>query len=60
MYHVERVITDHRSLVNDNGIVLANGVIYDVLLVRRDGDVEEGMNGVCFEVRVEFFSVIGG
>lgn len=33
---------------------------YDVLLVRRDGDVEEGVNGVCFEVRVEFFSVIGG
>ena len=40
MYHVERVITNHRSLVDDNGIVLANGVIYDVLLVRRDGKLK--------------------
>ena len=55
MYHVERVITDHRSLVDNNGIVLANGVIHDVLLVRPDGDVEEGVNGVCFQVRVEYF-----
>ena len=59
MDHVEGVIGDHRSLVNDNSIVLPDVVVNHVLLVRRNRDIEKGVDGISLQIRVEFFPVVG-
>ena len=60
MDHVEGVIGDHRSLVNDNSIVLPDVVVNHVLLVRRNRDIEKGVDGISLQIRVEIFPVVGG
>ena len=60
MDHVEGVIGDHRSLVNDNSIVLPDVVVNHVLLVRRNRDIEKGVDGISLQIQVEFFPVVGG
>ena len=59
MDHIEGVISDHRSLVNDDGIVLPDVVVNHVLLVRRNRDIEKRVDGVSLQIRVEFFPVVG-
>ena len=44
--HVKGVVSDHRSLVNDDGIVLPDVIVNHVLLVRRNRDVEKHVDGV--------------
>ena len=56
--HVEGIVSDHGSLVNDYGIILPDGIVHHVLLVRRDGDVKKHVDGVSLEIGVEFFPVI--
>ena len=58
MDHIEGVISDQRSLVNDDGIVLPDVVIH-VLLVRRNRDIEKRVDGVSLQIRVEFLPVVG-
>ena len=59
MDHIEGVISDHQSLVNDDGIVLPDVVVNHVLLVRRNRDIEKRVDGVSLQIRVEFFPVVG-
>ena len=59
MDHIKGVISDHRSLVNDDGIVLPDVVVNHVLLVRRNRDIEKRVDGVSLQIRVEFFPVVG-
>ena len=59
MDHLEGVIGDHRSLVNDDGIVLPDVVVNHVLLVRRNRDIEKSVDGISLQIRVEFFPVVG-
>lgn len=60
MDHMECVIRHLRGLVNDDGIVLPDGVVDHVLLIRRNRDVEECVDGVNLKVRVEFLQIVGG
>lgn len=60
MDHMECVIHHLRGLVNDDGIVLPDGVVDHVLLIRRNRDVEECVDGVSLKVRVEFLPIVGG
>ena len=57
---MECVIRHVRGLVNDDGIVLPDGVVDHVLLICRNRDVEECVDGVNIEVRVEFLPIVGG
>lgn len=57
---MECVIHHLRGLVNDDGIVLPDGVVDHVLLIRRNRDVEECVDGVSLKVRVEFLPIVGG
>ena len=59
MDQIEGVISDHRSLVNDDGIVLPDVVVNHVLLVRRNRDIEKRVDGVSLQIRVEFFPIVG-
>ena len=57
--HVKGVVSDHRSLVNDDGIVLPDVIVNRVLLVRRNRDVEKRVDGVSLQIGVEFLPVVG-
>ena len=57
--HVKVVISDHRSLVNDDGIVLHDVIVNHVLLVGRKWDVEKHVDGVSLQIGVEFLPVVG-
>ena len=59
MDHIEGVISDHQSLVNDDGIVLPDVVVNHVLLVRCNRDIEKRVDSVSLQIRVEFFPVVG-
>ena len=59
MDHLEGVVSDHRSLVNDDGILLPDVIVNHVLLVRHNRDVEKRMDGVSLQIRVEFLPVVG-
>ena len=59
MDQIEGVISDHRSLVNDDGIVLPDVVVNHVLLVRCNRDIEKRVDSVSLQIRVEFFPVVG-
>ena len=60
MDHMECVIRHLRGLVNGDGIVLPDGVVDHVLLICHNRDVEECVDGVNLEVRVEFLPIVGG
>ena len=57
--HVKGVVSDHRSLVNDNGIVLPDVIVNHRLLVGRNRDVEKHVDGVSLQIGVEFLPVVG-
>ena len=59
VYHVKGVVSDHRSLVNDDGIVLPNVIVNCVLLVRRNRDVEKRVDCVSLQIGIEFLPVVG-
>ena len=59
MDQIEGVISNHRSLVNDDGIVLPDVVVNHVLLVRCNRDIEKRVDSVSLQIRVEFFPVVG-
>ena len=59
MDQIEGIISDHRSLVNDDGIVLPDVVVNHVLLVRCNRDIEKRVDSVSLQIRVEFFPVVG-
>ena len=59
MDQIEGVISDHRSLVNDDGIVLPDVVVNHVLLVRCNRDIEKRVDSVSLQIWVEFFPVVG-
>ena len=57
--HVKGVVSDLRSLVNDDGIVLPDVIVNPVLLVRRNRDVEKCVDGVSLQIGVELLPVGG-
>ena len=57
--HLEGVVSDHQSLVNDDGILLPDVIVNHVLLVGHNRDVEKRMDGVSLQIRVEFLPVVG-
>lgn len=59
MDRMESVIRHHRRLVNDDAIVLPDGVVEHLLLIGRNRDVKQGVDCVSLEVRVEFVPIVG-
>ena len=57
--HLKGVVSDHRGLVNDDGILLQDVIVNHVLLVCHNRDVEKRMDGVSLQIRVEFLPVVG-
>ena len=58
--HLEGVVSVHRSLVNDDGIVLPDHIVDHILLICRNRDVKKGMDSVDLQMRVEFLPIVGG
>ena len=59
MDHMECVIRHLGGLVNDDGIVLPDGVVDHVVSIGCNRDVKECVDGVGLEVRVEFLLIVG-
>ena len=56
--HLKCIVSDHGSLVNDDGIVLPDVIVDHVLLVRRHRDVEKHMDSVSLQIGVELLPVV--
>ena len=57
--HLKGVVSDQRSLVNDDGIVLPDVIVNRILFVRCNRDVEKRVDGVSLQIRVEFLPAVG-
>ena len=57
--HVKGVVSDHPSLVNDDGIVLPDVIVNHVLFVPCNRDVEKRVDGVSLQIRVDFLPAVG-
>ena len=57
MDHLKCIVSDHGSLVNDDGIVLPDVIVDHILLVRCHRDVEKRVDSVSLQIGVELLPV---